>query len=58
MYHSIDINQHWCACVDAVRTWLQDTTEYFALPLLDGEKNDDIMPYGLYTGKVSGSAGP
>lgn len=45
-------HSNWCTCADAVRTWLQDTTEYFALPSLDGEKNDDIMPYGLYSSKV------
>lgn len=28
-------NSDWCTTRDDVRTWLQDTTEYFALPNLD-----------------------
>lgn len=34
----------WSACADAVRTWLQDTTEYFKLPDIDLTPNDVSIP--------------
>jgi hypothetical protein len=29
--------QNWHTCPDAIRTWIRDTKEYFALPDLDKE---------------------
>jgi DNA invertase Pin-like site-specific DNA recombinase len=32
---------HWSACADAVRKWIADTTEYFAIPNLENAGNPD-----------------
>ncbi len=35
----------WSTCLDDVRTWIQDTTEYFVLPDLNVcEENEVIVP--------------
>lgn len=34
----------WWACADDVRTWIQDTTEYFCVPDLDLVTTDSIQP--------------
>jgi DNA invertase Pin-like site-specific DNA recombinase len=33
---------NWCACVRDVRTWFQDTTEYFGIP-------DELMPQAVHS---------
>jgi DNA invertase Pin-like site-specific DNA recombinase len=35
-------NSNWWTCPDDVRTWLQDTTEYFALPAVEANANEPI----------------
>ncbi len=35
---------NWSATVDAVRTWIQDTTEFFKLPDLDAARDMDTGP--------------
>jgi site-specific DNA recombinase len=40
---------NWWTCPDDVRTWIQETKEYFALPDLD---SNGSIPYELYPHKV------
>jgi len=42
----------WGTCADDVRTWIEDTTEYFALPDLDAASCDITVPQHKATSKT------
>lgn len=47
---------HWCTSADDVSTWIEDTTEYFRLPELEGTSDEKkiFTSYDLYRDSVKG----